>query len=130
MCTRISTRWIVFAIAFMSVALFARRAAADPIAVSGFLQGVPRFAFVEQQLDLAFPDFTISIAVDPRLSPGFSFGADTGTVVPFTQTTGTFFGRSTSLAVQERLTPTSPVCCRSWGQRNWSRSTPSPGATC
>src|SRR3954462_12217620 len=98
MCTRAFTPSIVLGMALLACVLHARPAAADPIAVSGFLQGDVRFAFVEQTLDLAFPDFTISIAVDPRLSPGFSLSAGNGTAVPFTQTTGVFAAHSTGSA--------------------------------
>jgi len=98
MCTRAFTRSIVVAMAFLACALHARPAAADPIAVSGFLQGDVRFAFVEQTLDLAFPAFKINIAIDPRLSPGFSSSAGNGTAVPFTQTTGVFAAHSTGSA--------------------------------
>jgi hypothetical protein len=77
------------------IAVAASTAAADPIPVSGFLFGDLRFALVEQQLDLTFPDFKISIAVEPQLSPGFCIdGCGNGTAVPFTQTTGVFSGHS------------------------------------
>jgi hypothetical protein len=98
MCTRAFTRSIVVGVAFLACALHARPAAADPIAVSGFLQGDVRFAFVEQTLDLAFPDVKINIAIDPRLSPGFSRSAGNGTAVPYSQTTGLFAAHSTGSA--------------------------------
>jgi PEP-CTERM motif-containing protein len=97
MCTRASTRSAVLGMVMISVVLHASPAGADPFAVSGFLSGDLRLARVVQQLDLTFPDFKISIAVEPRLNPGFCIdGCGNGTAVPFTQTTGIFSGHSTA----------------------------------
>ena len=88
----------VVGIAFASVVLPAERAAADPIAISGVLFGQPRFAVIEDELELFFPDFTLVLQGATRLKPGFCFdGCGTGTAVPFTQATGSFSGRSIAL---------------------------------
>jgi hypothetical protein len=88
----------VVGIAFASVALPAGRAAADPIAVRGALFGQPRFAVIEDELELFFPDFTLDLQGATHLKPGFCFdGCGTGTAVPFTQATGPFSGRSIAL---------------------------------
>ena len=88
----------VVGIAFASVALAAGRAAADPIAISGVLFGQPRFAVIEHELELFFPDFTLALHVPTHLQPGFCFdGCGTGTAVRFTQATGLFSGRSIAL---------------------------------
>src|SRR6185295_12231924 len=85
-------------IAFASVALHAGRAAADPVAISGVLFGQPRFAAIEDELDLFFPDFTLVLQGATHLEPGFCFrGCGPGTAVPFTQTTGPISGRSIAL---------------------------------
>jgi len=82
---------------FFCLVLFPGHAAADPVGVSGFFSGDLRFALVVQQLDLTFPDFTISVGVEPQLKPGFCLdGCGNGTAVPFTQTTGMFSGHSTA----------------------------------
>ena len=97
MCTRASARVAVLGMALLSIVVHASRASADPIAVSGFLFGDLRLAHVEQQLDLMFPDFKVSIAVEPQLKPGFCIvGCGNGTAVRFTQTTGLFSGHSTA----------------------------------
>jgi hypothetical protein len=95
MCTRASTKAVAVGMALLFLGLHANRASADPVSVSGFLAGDLRLGFVQQELDLAFPDFKVSIALDPRLSPGFPIGARDGTAVPFSQTTGVFSGHST-----------------------------------
>src|SRR5438034_5944976 len=88
----------VVGIAFASVVLPAERAAADPIAISGVLFGQPRFAVIEVELELFFPDFTLDIQGATHLKPGFCFaGCGTGTAVPFTQATGPFSGHSIAL---------------------------------
>ena len=100
MCMRPS-RNILACLGFVTAALCAGPAAADPVAVSGVLFGNPRFAAVEQELVLTFPDFTIDadLGIQPRLDPGFcSDGCGNGTAVPFTQTTGVFSGHSTGAA--------------------------------
>jgi hypothetical protein len=83
--------------AFLTIVLSAGRADAEPVGVSGFFSGDLRFALVQQQLDLTFPDFTVSIGVEPQLKPGFCLdGCGNGTAVPFTQMTGVFSGHSTA----------------------------------
>jgi hypothetical protein len=92
---RIFLKRAVVLIAFAFVALPAGRAAADPIGFSGVLFGQPRFAVIEDELDLFFPDFTLALQVVTHLEPGFCrAGCGTGTAVPFTQTIGPFSGRS------------------------------------
>lgn len=99
MGTRRSIKAVILPMAFLSAVLNPGRAGADPIAVHGFLFGDLRFALVVQQLDLTFPDFAISIGVEPQLNPGFCRdGCGNGTPVPFTQTTGLFSGHSTASA--------------------------------
>jgi PEP-CTERM motif len=96
MCTRAS-KAVILGMVLLSVVVHPSRAGADPIAVSGFLFGDLRFALVVQELDLTFPDFKISIPVEPQLKPGFCRdGCGNGTAVPFTQTTGVFSGHSTA----------------------------------
>ena len=91
MCIRASTRAVVLGMACVLFALHPRRAAADPIEVSGFLFGVPRFALVEQELELTFPNFRISIDPHTHLKPGFSILGSDGSAVSFTtQTLGEF----------------------------------------
>jgi hypothetical protein len=97
-----STRVIV-GVAMVLVALCATRAAADPIAVSGFLSGDRRFAQINQELQLAFPDFTVGIVVVSPLVPGFCLSCGNGSPVPFTQTTGAFSGHSTALPGTGRI---------------------------
>ena len=95
---RIFLKRAAVGIAFASVALHAGRAAADPIGISGVLFGQPRFAAIEHELDLFFPDFTLVLQGATHLEPGFcSRGCGTGTAVSFTQTTGPFSGRSIGL---------------------------------
>jgi hypothetical protein len=97
MCTRSSLQTFVVAIAFASLALHADRAAADPVGVSGFLSGQPRFALIEQELDLTFPGFSLILPSVSPLKPNFCFdGCGNGTAVPFTQTTGAFSDHSTA----------------------------------
>src|SRR5262245_61831415 len=99
MYTRRSTRPVILTMAFLSFVLHPGRASADPVVVSGFLSGDLRFALVQQQLDLTFPDFNVSIGVEPQLKPGFCLdGCGNGTPVPFTQSTGVFSGHSTAFA--------------------------------
>jgi hypothetical protein len=104
MCTPRSTSAVVLTVTFLSLVLHPGRASADPVAVNGFLSGDLRFALVQQQLDLTFPDFKVSIGVEPQLTPGFCLdGCGNGTPVPFTQSTGVFSGHSTSLAGGETI---------------------------
>ena len=96
MGTRRSTTAVILMLAFLSLVLHPGRASADPLAVGGFLSGDVRFALVQQQLDLTFPDFKVSIDVAPQLNPGFCFdGCGNGTPVPFTQSLGVFSSHST-----------------------------------
>jgi hypothetical protein len=86
---------VVLGLVFASAAFHAERAAADPVTVTGSFIGVRRFALIEEELDLVFPDFTIIVQGLPQLTPGFCLdGCGTGTPVPFTQTTGLFSGHS------------------------------------
>jgi hypothetical protein len=95
---RIFLKRAIVGIAFASVALHGGRAAADPIGFSGVLFGQPRFAVIETELDLFFPDFTLTLQGATHLQPGFCVnGCGTGTAVPFTQATGSFSGRSIAL---------------------------------
>jgi len=89
---------VVVGIAILLFALHGARAAAEPIAFSGFLSGDLRGAQVFQVLDLTFPDFSITIDLEPRLTPGFCIGCGSGSAVPFTQTTGVFSAHSPSNA--------------------------------
>jgi hypothetical protein len=69
-------------------------ASADPVPVGVRLEGIPRFALVEEDLRLAFPDFTIELFDATRLMPGFCRECGNGAAVAFTQTTGQFSGHS------------------------------------
>jgi hypothetical protein len=84
----------VLALAVAVVALHADRATADPVTVRGFLEGQPRFAQIEQELTLSFPDFTIMLFGMPHVIPGFCFVCGNGSSVPFTESTGNFSGHS------------------------------------
>jgi len=95
MCTRASSRAILFA-ALVMAAVTAARASADPVAFSGVFEGTTRFALVDQQLTLRFPDFSVAFDVAPQLQPGFCRECTDQAVIPFTQTTGVFSGHSTA----------------------------------
>ena len=84
----------VLALAVAVLVLHADRAAADPVTISGFLEGQPRFAQIEQELTLSFPDFTVMLSAMPNLIPGFCFVCGNGSPIPFTQSTGNFSGHS------------------------------------
>jgi hypothetical protein len=84
----------VLALAVAVVALHAERATADPVTVSGFLEGQPRFAHLQEELLLSFPDFNVALSDVTHLIPGFCFECGTGAPVPFTQSTGSFSGHS------------------------------------
>jgi hypothetical protein len=88
----------VVGIAALLFALHAARAAAEPIAFSGFLSGDLRGAQVFQDLELTFPDFKVAIILEPRLTPGFCIACGSGSAVPFTQTTGVFSAHSPAIA--------------------------------
>ena len=57
--------------AFVVVVLHAGRAAADPVAISGFLFGQLRGAQVQEELHLAFPRFMIVLPDLTHLQSGF-----------------------------------------------------------
>jgi hypothetical protein len=84
-------------LAVVMVALPAERATADPVAMSGFLEGQPRFAHLLEELTLSFPDFNVSLSDVTHLSPGFCLVCGTGSAVPFTQSTGSFSGHSVGI---------------------------------
>jgi len=84
----------VLALVGAVVVLHAGRASADPVTVSGFLEGQPRFAHLLEDLWLTFPDFTVVVSDVTHLIPGFCFECGTGAPVPFTQSTGSFSGHS------------------------------------
>jgi hypothetical protein len=88
----------VLALVGAVVVLHAGRASADPVTVSGFLEGQPRFAHLQQDLWLSFPDFTVVLSDVTHLIPGFCFECGTGAPVPFTQSTGGFSGHSVANA--------------------------------
>lgn len=84
----------VLAVAAAVVVLHDGRASAEPVTVSGFLDGQPRFAHLQEDLWLSFPDFTVLLSDVTHLIPGFCFECGTGAPVPFTQSTGLFSGHS------------------------------------
>lgn len=84
----------ILTLAVAMVALHADRAAADPVSISGFLEGQPRFAQIEQELTLSFPDFNVMLFGMPHMIPGFCFVCGNGASVPFTESTGSFSGHS------------------------------------
>jgi hypothetical protein len=73
------------------------RAAADPIQVSGSLTGAARFALVDQELRLAFPDFAILIDPQTQLTPRFPLSAPDGSTIALTRTLASFSGHSMAL---------------------------------
>ena len=89
MCMRALLKRTLLCLVIALATGYPRPAAADPIAISGHLFGQPRFAIIEQELQLAFPDFTVLLQWPGRLDPGFSSGGN-GAAVSFTQTTGVF----------------------------------------
>lgn len=99
MCTRRFIRPLTVGIAFLCFASTATSALADPVGVSGFLFGDLRLGHIQQELDLAFPGFSISIDPASALQPGYCLGCGDGASVPFTQTTGVFTAHSTGLQV-------------------------------
>jgi PEP-CTERM motif-containing protein len=86
----------ILAIAVATVALHAELANADPVTMSGFLDGQPRGAQIQEGLLLFFPDFNLNLPDVTHLDPGFCDECGTRSPVPFTQRTGTFSGHSTS----------------------------------
>ncbi len=84
----------ILTIAVGILALPAKPATADPVLVSGFLEGQPRGAQIEEELLLFFPNFSLSLPGVTHLIPGFCDECGTGSPVPFTQRTGTFSGHS------------------------------------
>ena len=85
-------------VAFVAFVLLAGVAGADPVSITGFLFGQPSGAQVNEQLDLSFPDFSVSLPGITRLLPGLCLnGCGSGTAVPFEQSTGQFAGRSIAM---------------------------------
>jgi hypothetical protein len=85
-------------LAFVAFVLQAGVASADPVSITGFLFGQPSGAQVNEQLDLSFPDFSVSLPGVTRLIPGLCLeGCGNGTTVPFEQSTGQFSGRSIAM---------------------------------
>ena len=84
----------VLALAALAVVLHAERATAEPVTVSGFLEGQPRFAHLLEELTLTFPDFSVVLSDMTHLTPNFCLACGTGATVPFTQSTGSFSGHS------------------------------------
>lgn len=93
MCVRRCLEAAVAGVAFAMMAGYPARAAADPIAISGYVFGEPRFAAIEQQLQFVFPNFTIAIDSIGGLSPAFCFSGCDGVAVSFTKSTS-FSGHS------------------------------------
>jgi hypothetical protein len=91
------TRAAVFALTFALPGLNPATASADPIQVSGSLSGVARFALVDQELRLAFPDFAILINPQTQLTPRFPLAAADGATLSLTQTLGPFSAQSFAL---------------------------------
>jgi hypothetical protein len=91
---RVRRNRVVLAWAAAMVALHAGRALADPVTVSGFLDGQLHGALVQEQLLLSFPDFKIVLPDVTHLMPGFCVECGTGAAVPFTKSTGSFSGHS------------------------------------
>lgn len=87
----------VFAIGLLTFGLYPSHAAADPIPVSGSLSGAARFALVDQELGLAFPDFGILIDPQTQLTPRFPTSAPDGSGISLTRTLGQFSGHSIAL---------------------------------
>ena len=91
MRTREHVRRWVLGIAFAAVVLDAGRAAADPVAISGFLFGQLSGAQIQEELHLAFRGFTIVLPDVTHLQSGLCIdGCGNGTPVPFAQNTGPF----------------------------------------
>jgi hypothetical protein len=92
MRTREIVRPWVLGIAFAAVVLQAGRAAADPVAISGFLFGQLSGAQIHEELHLAFRGFAIILLPDvTHLQSGLCIDAcRNGTPVPFAQNTGPF----------------------------------------
>ena len=91
------TPGFVFALGLLFFAVLPSRAAADPIPVSGSLTGAARFALVDHELRLAFPEFAILIFPQTQLTPRFPIGAVEGTEISLTRTLAEFSGHSTAL---------------------------------
>jgi hypothetical protein len=98
MRTRDNAKRAAVVLAFVAFVLQAGVAGADPVSITGFLFGQPAGAQVNEQLDLSFPDFSVSLPGVTRLLPGLCLdGCGSGTAVPFEQTTGQFAGRSIAI---------------------------------
>lgn len=92
-----STSAFVFMLSVVASGLFPSRVAADPIPVSGSLIGTARFALVDQELRLAFPDFAILIDPQTQLTPRFPQSAPDGSTISLTRTLASFSGHSIAL---------------------------------
>jgi len=98
MRTRDNAKRCVIVLAFVSFVLHAAMAGAEPVSITGFLFGQPGGAQVNEQLDLSFPDFSVSLPGVTSLLPGLCVnGCGAGTAVPFEQATGQFSGRSVAM---------------------------------
>lgn len=91
MCARAFLKRAVAGMVFAFLVLPAGRAAADPIPIpiTGNFSGVPRFALIDEELRLSFPDFTLVLNgsnLQFPVSPGFCFGGCDGRLVTLTQT--------------------------------------------
>jgi hypothetical protein len=90
---RAHSRSSLLGILFAVMMLCAGRAAADPVPVNIFLDGQLRGCCSQEQLDITFPGFRVSLDQVTHLKPGFCEDqCGTGTEIPFTQTTGVFSG--------------------------------------
>lgn len=94
-CTDRNHRILAFSAAV--IILCASGANAEPVSITGLLDGQLRGAQVEEQLSLFFPDFTVVLPDVTHLIPGFCIECNTGASVPFTQTTGNFSGHATGI---------------------------------
>jgi len=84
----------VFMLSLLAFGLHPSRVAAEPIPVGGSLSGVARFALVDQELRLAFPDFAILIIPQTQLTPRFPISAADGSEISLTRTLGPFSAHS------------------------------------
>jgi hypothetical protein len=94
-CTDRHHRILAFSAA--AIILCASGASAEPVTITGVLDGQLRGAQVEEQLALFFPEFTVVLPDVTHLIPGFCIECSTGASVPFTQATGSFSGHSTGI---------------------------------
>jgi hypothetical protein len=87
----------VLMLSLVAFGLHPSRVAADPISVSGSLTGAARFALVDQELRLAFPDFAVLIDPQTQLTPRFPLSAQDGSTISLTRTLASFSGHSIAL---------------------------------